>query len=369
MYKIFAFSKSIKDFRLDRKKLHPAENIVLITVLAVICGAEKWEEIQDYGNCHKEFLSKHLDLSNGVPSHDTFNRFFSLFNPEKFQKLFFQWIQELLNINISIDNHIAIDGKSSRGTKSKNNKMLDLLNAFLVENQCVLAQQKTDDKSNEITAIPELLKVLDIQDAYVSIDAIGCQKEIAEQIVNQKGNYFLAVKQNHKILEEDIQTAFKVFKETPENIYITEELNGSRIEKRTCKVMTDLTHLSTLDQWIGLKALIKIESEVFDKSKKINYKSSRYYICNKEDTAEKYLKLSRNHWAVENKLHWNLDVIFKEDQSRKRNNNVAENFSVILKVVLKILKEKQKENKRISIPRMRKKAGWDIEYLINLMNF
>lgn len=263
MNKLLSFAKSIEDFRLDRRKLHPAENIVFITVLAVICNAVDWEEIEDFGKTRKEFLSKYLDLTNGIPSHDTFNRFFSLFNPEKFQSLFISWLHELLNIKTESGNQIAIDGKSSRGTKSKNKTMLHLLNAYLVEKECILGQKKTFDKSNEITAIPALLEVLELKGAVVSIDAMGCHKNIAEKIIEKQADYFLAVKQNQKVLYEDIESAFLVYKKNDENYFSSEALNGSRIEKRTCKVLTDLSHLSTEFQWKGLKSIVMIESETY----------------------------------------------------------------------------------------------------------
>lgn len=369
MNKLLSFAKSIEDFRLDRRKLHPAENIVFITVLAVICNAVDWEEIEDFGKTRKEFLSKYLDLTNGIPSHDTFNRFFSLFNPEKFQSLFISWLHELLNIKTESGNQIAIDGKSSRGTKSKNKTMLHLLNAYLVEKECILGQKKTFDKSNEITAIPALLEVLELKGAVVSIDAMGCHKNIAEKIIEKQADYFLAVKQNQKVLYEDIESAFLVYKKNDENYFSSEALNGSRIEKRTCKVLTDLSHLSTEFQWKGLKSIVMIESETYLKSEEKTRIEKRIYITSKLTSAENYLNISRNHWAIENNLHWSLDVILGEDQSRKRTNNVAENFSVILKVILKLLQEKQALNKKISIKRMRKMAAWDSNYLSELLDF
>ncbi len=369
MNKLLKFAKNIQDFRLERKKLHPVENIVFITILAIICNAVDWEEVADFGKSRKEFLSKYLDLTNGIPSHDTFNRFFSLFDPEKFQSLFIGWLHELLDIKTESNNQIAIDGKSSRGTGSKNHTMLHLLNAYLVEKQCILGQEKTADKSNEVTAIPLLLDVLDLKGAIISIDAIGCQRNIAEKIIEKGADYFLAVKQNQKALHQDIESAFLVFEQKDENYFSCEEINGSRVEKRTCKVIEDLSHLSTEFQWKGLSRIIMIETETYLKSENKTRSEKRFYITSKALLAEDYLKISRNHWAIENNLHWSLDVIFAEDKSRKRNNNVAENFSVILKVILKILQEKQAENKKISIKRMRKIASWNLDYLQELLKF
>lgn len=364
--KLLNFSKSIKDFRLDRKKLHPVENIVFITILAVICNAQDWEEIEDFGNSRIEFFSKYLDLKNGIPSHDTFNRFFSLYNPKSFQSIFVEWLSSLINVK---GKHIAIDGKACRGSRAKSGKMIHLLHAYLTDDCSFLGQEKIDKKSNEITAIPKLLEVLDLQDALVSIDAIGCQKEIAAQIVDKNGDYLLAVKGNQKTLYEDIKTAFKVYKKEETTVFETLELNGSRVEKRVCKIMTDTSHIEQANQWRNLKTFIEIETEVYHKSKEKTTIDKRYYISSQVNSPDFFLTATRNHWLIENKLHWSLDVIFKEDQSRKRVKNVTENFSIILKTALKLMQEKQKKNKKISIKRMRKMAAWNLDYLMELLDF
>ena len=370
MNKLLTFAKSIEDFRLNRKKLHPSENIVFITVLALICDSTDWEEISDFGELRKDYLSEYLDLSNGIPSHDTFNRFFSIFSPEKFQSLFINWLHELLDIKVEAGDQIAIDGKSSRGTRTKTTKMLHLLNAYLTNKQCILGQQKTAEKSNEITAIPMLLDVLDLKGAVVTIDAMGTQTNIAEKIIEKEADYLLAVKQNQKKLYEDIESAFLVYKQDDNNHFVTHEINGSRVEKRICKVMDDLTHLSEASQWKGLCKIIKVETETYLKSQDITRIENRYYITSKDTNPEEYLKISRNHWAIENNLHWSLDVIFQEDNNKKRNNNVAENFSIMLKVILKLLKEKQMAlEKRISIKRIRKKAAGSLGYLNEILYF
>lgn len=262
--KLLSFSKSVKDFRLNRKKLHPVENIVFITILAVICNAQDWEEIEDFGNSRIDFFSKYLDLTNGIPSHDTFNRFFSLYDPKSFQTIFLEWLSSLINIK---DKHIAIDGKACRGSRNKAGEMIHLLHAYLTDDCSFLGQEKIAKKSNEITAIPKLLKTLDLQDALVSIDAMGCQKEIATQIVDLKGDYLLAVKDNQKALCEDITSAFKVYKKEEKTIFETLEINGSRVERRECKMMTDISHIEQVNQWKNLRTFIVIETEVYHKSR------------------------------------------------------------------------------------------------------
>lgn len=363
---LLAFAKEVKDFRINRRKLHPVENIVFITILAVICNAQDWEEIEDFGNARIDFFSKYLDLKNGVPSHDTFNRFFSLYNPKSFQIIFVEWLSSLMNIT---EKHIAIDGKACRGSRNKQGKMVHLLQAYLTDDCSFLGQEKTNQKSNEITAIPKLLKTLDLEGALVSIDAMGCQKEIASEVIKGQGDYLLAVKGNQKTLFEDIKSGFGVYKKEELTYFETQEINGSRVEKRVCRMMKDLSHIEQTNQWKNLKTVLQIETEVHHKSNGKTTYSKRYYISSQENTAETFLRATRNHWLIENKLHWSLDVIFKEDQSRKRFKNVTENFSIILKTALKILQEKQKTNKKISIKRMRKMAAWNLDYLIKLLDF
>src|SRR5690606_20249086 len=215
-------------------------------------------------------------------------------SPEKFQTLFIGWLHELLNIKTEAENQVAIDGKSSKLMASKNNTMLHLLNAYLVDKQCILGQVKTEDKSNEITAIPMLLEILELKGAIVSIDAMGCQKNIAEKIIEKQADYFLAVKQNQKILYEDIESAFLVFKKTDDNYYLSEEINGSRVETRTCKVIEDLSHLSTGIEWKGLKKVVMIQTQTYLKSENKTRSENRFYITSKETSAENYLKISEN---------------------------------------------------------------------------
>jgi predicted transposase YbfD/YdcC len=341
--KLLTFAKKVKDFRINRGKLHPVENIVFITILAVICNAQDWEEIEDFGKSRLDFFSKHLDLKNGIPSHDTFNRFFSLYDPKSFQKVFVEWLSNLINI---ADKQIAIDGKACRGSRNKAGKMIHLLQAYLTDDCSFLGQEKIDQKSNEITAIPKLLKTLDLKDALVSIDAIGCQKEIASEIIKGEADYLLAVKDNQKKLHEDIKSAFKVYKKEDTTFFETLEINGSRVEKRSCRMIMDMSHTEQANQWVNLKTLIEIETEVYHKSNEKTTRDKRHYISSQINTPEKILKATRNHWLIENKLHWSLDVIFKEDQSRKRFENVTENFSIILKTALKIMQEKQKKIRR-----------------------
>jgi len=365
--KLFSFAKTIPDFRLDRKRLYPSENIVFITILAVICGAETWEEIEDYGIVKREFLETILDLENGIPSHDTFNRFFSLLKPSLFEEHFVSWIKSISNEYKGV---VAIDGKTVRGSKKSGLKSaIHLVSAFSTENEVFLGQIKTEEKSNEITAIPELLKVLDLEGAIVTIDAMGCQTEIAEGIIEQRADYILAVKENQKELYEDIESAFLIPSKDPSKIYIKEEFGSGRIEKRTCTVMNDLSHLLNPKRWYSLQTIIKIDSERYIKATQKTQTATRYYISSLPCDAKKIAESIRSHWKIENNLHWHLDVSFGEDKSRKRYKNAAQNFSTVLKLSLKILLNETISPVKKSIRRKRKIAGWDNHYLLSLFEF
>jgi predicted transposase YbfD/YdcC len=365
--KLLAFSQSIPDFRLNRKKLYPSENIVFITILAVICGAETWEEIEDYGVVKHDFLETILGLENGIPSHDTFNRFFSLLKPAFFEEHFITWVKSISNNYKGV---VAIDGKTVRGSKQSGLKSaIHLVSAFSTENEVFLGQIKTAEKSNEITAIPELLKILDLEKAIVTIDAMGCQTEIAQAIIEQKADYILAVKENQKELYLDIESAFLIPSKDQTKSYTTEEIGSGRIEKRICTVIDDMTHLTDIDRWKSINTIIKIDSERFIKSTKQTQTATRYYISSLPCEPNKIAEAIRSHWKIENNLHWHLDVSFREDKSRKRYKNAAQNFSSILKLSLKILLNESISTEKKSIRRKRKIAGWDNHYLLSLFDF
>ena len=366
--KLFTFAQSIIDFRVNRKKLHPSENIVFITILAVICGAETWEDIADYGIAKRDFLQTILDLKNGIPSHDSFNRFFSLLSPTHFENHFVSWIKSIANDYKGV---VAIDGKTIRGSKKVegSKSAIHLVSAFSTENEVFLGQIKTEEKSNEITAIPELLKVLDLENAIVTIDAMGCQMNIAKDIIEQKADYVLAVKENQKELYQDIESAFLIPSNDKSKVQISEEVGSGRVEKRTCTVIDDLSHLKNPNRWESLQSIVKIESERYIKSTKKTQIATRHYISSLPCDANKMAHAVRSHWKIENNLHWHLDVSFGEDKSRKRHKNAAQNFSSVLKLSLNILQKETINPVNKSIRRKRKIAGWDNYYLLSLFDF
>jgi len=240
-----------------------------------------------------------------------------------------------------------------------------MVSAWACENNLVLGQIKTAEKTNEITAIPQLLDILDIAEHTVTIDAMGCQKEIAEKIINNDANYILAVKANQAQLLEDVIDEFKFAKQPDVNV--DEDLGHGRIETRTCSVITDFKFIENQKDWKNLASLIRIESiREFKNSDKATEKATRYYISNLEDKANVFQNSIRSHWAIENKLHWTLDVAFAEDASRKRNQNAAQNYSVLLKIALNLLKNEKTEKQGIKGKRL--KAAWDEDYLMKVLN-
>ena len=356
------YFSSLTDPRINRKKLYSLDSILFITFCAILSGCNHWDEIEEYGINKQEWLSKFVDLPNGIPSHDTINRVFSLLNPLELQRCFIEWIQSI--IVKSKQNIINIDGKRLCNSGTKGLKtFVHLVNAWSNDNQLILGQIKTEDKSNEITAIPTLLDLFEIKGAKITIDAIGCQRAIVNKIAEGEGGYMIAVKENQETLLDDIKEAFE---NTPKTESATsKELGHGRIESRTCKVIKDMGWISQREKWESLKSIVCIESKRIDKLTGKEQAEKRYYISNLEETPEGFNYLSRSHWGVENSLHWSMDVVFREDYSTKGNGNAAENFSMISKAALSILKN---DTNKGGLKTKRLKCGWSNKYLEDLLS-
>lgn len=350
----------IPDPRKDRKKLHKLADILFITLCAVLSGCSDWEEIEDYGVEKEDWLKKYIELPNGIPSHDTINRLFSRLKPKELQEHLLTWIDSA--IEKSGQNIINIDGKRLRNSGENGSKsIIHILNAWSSNNQIILGQVKTEQKSNEITAIPELLDMLELSGAVITIDAMGCQTKIAEKITEAEADYVLAVKGNQGNLEDDIINAFSQPHAPVESEDTTIDMGHGRIEKRTCKVLTETAFISKNERWPGLQSLICIESERTDKKSGEKQSSTRYYISSLNATAQRFNEIIRNHWSIENNLHWCLDVVFKEDAGHKQAGTAAENFSMINKTALSLLKNDQSKKK--SLKRKIKSCARDSDYL------
>ena len=356
------YFSDLTDPRVDRTKEHLLEDIIFIAIASVICGAETWNDMENYGKSKEPWLKKFLQLPNGVPSHDTFNRVFSSLDPTELETCFLEWVKSVAQITEG--EVISIDGKSIRGSRDKGSKsIVHMVSAWANANNMVLGQVKVDEKSNEITAIPKLLDVLVLEGCIVTIDAMGCQTEIANKIVEKGADYILAVKGNQGSLEEGAEDTVRFIK--PVDQYEDADSGHGRVETRRCFIYNDLSHIEPVSKWKNLKAVVKIEAERFIKSTGETQRETRLYITSCESNAKVIGSAIRAHWGVENSLDWILDVSFGEDASRKREGYSAQNFSIINRIALNILKN-DKSRKR-SVKGKRLDAGWDNDYLLKIL--
>lgn len=355
----------IPDPRVERTKKHKLIDILFITLAAVLCGCDEWEEIAAYGEKKENWLRKYLELPNGIPSHDTINRVLSALAPTVLQERFVQWVQSVATL--SKGEVVSIDGKRLCGSGTDGKEaIVHMVSAWSSANHWVLGSYKVDEKSKEITAIPKLLEMLDLAGCIITVDAMGgCQTEIAEPIVKHQAHYILAVKENQPHLLDDMREAFA--HETPRGITtdVQSNLGHGRIEKRHCRVITDTAWICKSGAWKGLTSLVELTAERTDKKTGAYQKEVRYYISNLLQEAGAFNQCIRSHWGIENSQHWTLDVAFSEDRSRKRAGNAAENFATINRLALNLLKSDA--TTKASIKRKRKMAGWDDRYLEHLL--
>jgi predicted transposase YbfD/YdcC len=358
----------LTDPRIDRSKLHDLLDIVAIAICAVVAGAESWDDIEDFGHAKHDWLKAFLALPNGIPSHDTFRRLFERLDPDQFQRCFLRWIEALHEATER--QVVAIDGKSLRRSfdRAKGQSALHLVHAWATANHLLLGQVAVDEKSNEITAIPVLLRMLELTGAIVTIDAMGCQKEIARTIQETGADYVLALKGNHEHLFEQVVAFFDgacVHGRKEGGIhYHREWFEGhGRDECRRCWATSDLSWLEGREAWAGLRSVVLIESERFVGDTLAV--EERYYLSSLPADAKLLNEAVRSHWAVENSLHWVLDVTFGEDRSRIKKENAPENFGLLRRLALCLLK-KETSSKR-SIKGKRLKASWDDGYLAQVL--
>lgn len=345
---------------------HELIDIITIAICAIICGAENWVDVEQYGRSKYEWLKQFLRLPNGIPSHDTFGIIFSLLDPEQFNEAFTRWWQSIQTI--VREKHVAIDGKTLRGSHDKaiNKSAIHVISAWAVENGIVLGQVKTDEKSNEITAIPELIKQLELKGAVVSIDAMGCQKVIAQEIVDKQADYVFSLKGNHGFLHDQIKTFFQDnTKEGAEcDCYESTDGGHGRIEIRRYATTDDIEWLQGKEQWAGLKTIIMVHRERHV-DEKVNVETS-YYISSMEKDAERIGHAIRNHWQIENSLHWVLDVSFDEDRCRIRKNHAPANMATLRHIALNLIK--QEKTFKGSVKTKRLKAAWENSYLMKILS-
>lgn len=363
---------TIIDPRIERTKDYELLDIIVIAICAVICGAESWPDVAAFGQAKLIWLRKYLALPNGIPSHDTFRRVFMLLDAEQFQTSFLHWVQAVMQITDG--QVVAIDGKKLR--RSHDGRLgkaaIWMVSAWAADNRVVLGQRKVTEKSNEITAIPQLLTVLEVTGCIVTIDAMGTQKEIAKTIVAREADYVLSVKENQPHLYDHIKATFDEalaveFKQVPHETAKTINKDHGRLEIRQCWLITRDDYLNAILErpaWAHLNsiALIRSERRVGTEPAVV---TTHYYISSLAEDAHRVLTAVRSHWGIENELHWSLDVTFHEDACRLRKGAGAQNFAVLRHIALNLLK--QEKSAKLSLKAKRLKAGWDEDYLLKVL--
>ena len=362
---------TLSDPRIERSKQHLLKDIIAIAILAIISGADGWVGIEAYGNAKYEWLKSFLELPNGIPSHDTFSRVFALIEPQQFPEGFLSWINSIVKeLKLEV---VAIYGKTMKQSYDRNDqqKALHIVSAWSSSHQLFLGQKKVYKKSNELTAIPELIEMLEIAGSVITIDAMGCQKDITSLIIKKKGDYILALKGNQKLLYEAVKEWFEGAQKVDYlgrdyNYHEQVEAGHHRGEKRQVWTVdvSELPPLHNQALWSGLKTVVMIVSErrLWNKTTT----ESRFYLSSLSSNAERIAGASRSHWGIENSLHWALDVTFCEDKSRIRKQNSPENFALLRRLAINLLKPEKTFKQSLKMKRYR--AAMDNNYLVKILN-
>lgn len=358
----------LPDPRVERTRLHSLTDILAITLCAVISGAEGWSDIAQYGIARQSWLQTFLSLPNGVPSEDTFSRVFARLDPEAFGRCFAQWTRSLKKKTGG--QVVSIDGKSLRHSfdTATGKGAIHMVSAWANESRLVLAQTKVDAKSNEITAIPKLLEMLDLEGCIVTLDAMGTQKEIAARIVAEKADYVLALKGNHGNAHQDVRQFFEDIVPKKNNSYTvytheTTDYGHGRVEKRRYSQVDQIDWLIAQDEWSNLTSIGRMETERTEKGE--TRTEIHYYLSSLSANIKRFAKAVRSHWGIENSLHWQLDISFDEDSSRIRKDNAPDNLATVRHIALNMLQQEKTLKRGIKAKRLQ--AAWNEKYLVQLL--
>jgi len=369
--------ETLSDPRVDRTKDHDLIDVLIIAICTLLCGGESFNDMEDFGHAKHDWFKTFLGLRSGIPSHDTFNRVFAALDPQQFLDCFLRWTQSVRQA--VAQEIVAMDGKALRRALNRDQSVKYIVSAWAQSNNLVLGQWKVADKSNEITALPQLLRVLELGGCIVTLDAMGCQKKIAREIIEADADYVLALKGNQETVHQEVkdfldETLAETQKPRPRGARLspaaaslatleTVEKDHGRLETRRYYQSTELAWFADLAQWEGLKSVGMVES-----TRELNGKASverRYYLSSLPLNIELFARAVRGHWGVENKLHWVMDVCFREDQSRARAGYAAENLATLRRLALNLLK--REKTKKRGIRGKQLNAGWDHAYLLRLL--
>jgi predicted transposase YbfD/YdcC len=365
---IMEYFAQVPDPRVERTRHHPLVSVLVLSLCAVICGADDFVAIERFGRAKRAWLKTFLDLPHGIPSHDTIGRIFGALNPAALREAFRGWV--LAVHRLTRGEVVAIDGKTLRRSfrEAGSGAFVHMVSAWATSNHVVLGQLKTEEKSNEITAIPELLKLLEVKGCLVTIDAMGCQKEIASQIVERQADYLIAVKDNQPTLRGDLENIFAQLRRDPQHpaldFHQTRDTGHGRVETRRCWTTDVAEAVTQAKEWSKLATLVMIESERTADGKTTI--EQRYSISSRRKlSAKEALRSARAHWGIENGLHWVLDVAFREDDCRVRVGYAAENFAVMRHIAVNLLKAV--EGIKVGIKNRRLCAGWDHDFMLRVL--
>lgn len=369
---VLRFFDDLPDPRSNVNQLHRLGDVIVIAICAVIANADGPTAIAKWAGLNGVWLKKHLTLPNGIPGKDTFRRVLGLLNPAVFQECFQRWLESLV---VSADEepaekrHVAIDGKTLRRSHDKRNGLgaMHIVSAWASNHGITLGQVATEEKSNEITAIPELLEIIDVEDAVVTIDAAGCQKNIAAKIVQGGGDYVLALKGNQGKLFEDVRWLMDGcirdgLADGPVSHYVEAEEGHGRVEERQYFQMTAPVYLHGRSEWKGLKTIGAVVR--FYEEKGVRKSDTRYYLCSLRRNGKQFAHAVRNHWSIENTLHWSLDMTYREDESRVRHRTATQNLSWLRRFTLSLIKQHPGKESNIMKRRM---AGWNVDFLMQIL--